>query len=158
MAYLAHQFRSCIVIRVILYMCLVVITINYASVVKQVHMASLLFCVVDFFVLTYILILSHPFVHPSGSLHKYDSKVAFWNFCAAGNYAGRFYRFAIRDIQALQASLMTTAMAAIRSTETKLVGSTDLKVIRESLTAVSMDHAAKVVTAWRDLLPQLITK
>lgn len=33
---------------------------------------------------------SIPPAYMTGSLFQYDSSVSFWNFCAAGNYAGTF--------------------------------------------------------------------
>ena len=54
-----------------------------------------------------------------GSLFKYDNSISFWNFCAAGNYAGRFYKFAMKDVEALQEKLMMDSMAMLQSAEAK---------------------------------------
>ena len=99
----------------------------------------------------------HVFV--SGSLFKYDNTVAFWNFCAAGNYASRFYRLAIGDLRALQASLLANAMTAIQQLEdTVLSSNLDPSAVVTLVTQLSNDQGNAVIAAWRDLLPQLITK
>ncbi|CAE7683826.1 unnamed protein product, partial [Symbiodinium microadriaticum] len=41
----------------------------------------------------------------TGSMHEYDSSVAWWNFCVVGNYVARFYQFAVVSVRELQDSL-----------------------------------------------------
>ena len=103
-----------------------------------------------------------------GTLFKYDSSVAFWNFCAAGNYASRFYKFAMTEIFSLQKELSDYSIEKITKAE-----STAMDIINHStyngvsygnsgvvaiLTAVTNEVAANILLSWRDLLPKLITK
>jgi hypothetical protein len=95
----------------------------------------------------------------SGSLFKYDSAVAFWNFCAAGNYAARFYKYAMVDVRAVQDSLFNTANAAVQQIENTVIGSNDdAATIATLLTQFTNDQGLAVVNGWRDLLPHLITR
>jgi len=92
-----------------------------------------------------------------GSLFKYDSDTSFWNFCAAGNYASRFYKYAIQDIQALQSELTRQAEVACAAVE-ETAGSATRADAVAMLDSVVKEQAAAVVSGWRDLLPKLITK
>jgi dipeptidase len=109
-----------------------------------------------------------PKTYRRGTLYKYDSDIAFWNFLAAGNYAGRFYRYAIQDIKALQKRLMSESTAAVQKTiesvrklASNRAGTAANAIIKELVTDFATDttneQAEKVVSSWRDLLPQLIT-
>lgn len=93
-----------------------------------------------------------------GSLFKYDNTVAFWNFLASGNYASRFYRFAIRDINALQSKLMEESLQLIRRVEAEVMAGTSGSAAVKLLTAATDKAAFDIVSSWRDLLPHLITK
>ena len=89
-----------------------------------------------------------------------------------GNYAARFYKFAMQDVFALQKSLFADSLAAVADAETKakaMISSTTftgptgslalaLPGVTALLTEVSNLQAAKVLLAWRDMLPKLITK
>eukprot|EP00981_Chlorochromonas_danica_P008430 scaffold2193_cov179-Ochromonas_danica.AAC.9 len=99
-----------------------------------------------------------PKPYMKGSLFKYDSSVSFWNFLAAGNYAARFYRFAMEDVQAVQNSLHQSCKDLIQRVENEvLAGATGAGAV--ALLTEATDKAANtIVSAWRDLLPQLITK
>ena len=97
-----------------------------------------------------------------GSLFKYDPSVSFWNFLAVGNYAARFYRFAMKDVAALQKRLEEDVAAAVASAEKVAAAMLDAAVepvpLAELLTALTNEQAVKISDAWRDLLPALITK
>eukprot|EP01034_Spumella_vulgaris_P030165 gene30165-37332_t len=99
-----------------------------------------------------------PASYSTGSLFQYDSAVSFWNFCAAGNYAARFYKFAMLDVRAVQDQLMVTAIAAVQQTEAALASVSDSKARIAKLTQVTAEQGQNVLTAWKNLLPQLITK
>lgn len=121
-----------------------------------------------------------------GFLYKYDSSVSFWNFLAVGNYAceplpfstslalkaptspraARFYKYAMRDVQALQSSLMESHLAAKASLEGHVLSLLAADpyspesngAVVNLLTAFTNQQANAVVTAWKSLLPHLITK
>ncbi len=60
-------------------------------------------------------ILSRPWIR--GTMHAYDPESAWWNFCAAGNYASRFYIFAIKSVRELQDRLLDEAVAGVAAVE-----------------------------------------
>lgn len=98
-----------------------------------------------------------------GSLHKYDSSVAFWNFLAAGNYAGRFYKYAMADVMDLQAQLQESSIKAVRAVEQRvtsmLVASTYTTPAAVALlTETTNEQALLILLEWRNMLPALITK
>ena len=41
----------------------------------------------------------------TGSMHLYDSNVAWWNFAVVGNYVARYYHFAVESVRELQHDL-----------------------------------------------------
>jgi dipeptidase len=100
-----------------------------------------------------------------GSYFQYDSSVSFWNFLAAGNYAARFYRFAMTDVAALQMKLQEDSFAAVAAVEKVAIEvlssasyNTAKSTVTELLTHATNEQANTIVAAWRDLLPALITK
>lgn len=93
--------------------------------------------------------------------------MAFWNFCAAGNYAARFWMYAMDMVRETQAALMDRHMAAQKDTEAKVLkminddpynqkDSTE-KDVMDALTQYTEEQAADVLSSWQDLLPSLIT-
>ena len=72
--------------------------------------------------------------------------------------SGRFYKYAIADVLVLQDQLMSASITAVQQTEAAALVLTDSSQITALLTAVTNEQAALVVSGWRDLLPQLITK
>ena len=100
-----------------------------------------------------------------GSYFQYDASTSFWNFLAAGNYAARFYRFAMTYVTALQAKLQQESFAAVAAVEEvalRILSTASYNVatarVGELLTKATNEEANKIVGAWRDLLPHLITK
>ena len=103
-----------------------------------------------------------------GNLHKYDPHVAFWQFLAVGNYAARFYRFAMVDVWQAQRSLMDQGIAAVKATEQLVISlhntKTDLdkeiceREIRTVLTSMVYNHTSLVMSTWSALFEQVITK
>ena len=96
-----------------------------------------------------------------GSLFQYDSSVSFWNFLAAGNYASRFYKYSMMDVTALQMKLQDESFLAVKNVEEaalKLLSLKESISLTELLTKATNDQGNKIVAAWRDLLPKLITK
>lgn len=98
--------------------------------------------------------------------------MAFWNFCAAGNYAARFYKFAMTDVAALQQELQAKSLAAVAAADKKvkdiIAGSTFVTpggtfftggyAVTALLTAYTNEQSLSITEAWRELLPHLITK
>lgn len=100
-----------------------------------------------------------------GSYFRYDSSSSFWNFLAAGNYAARFYRFAMTDVAAVQMKLQEDSFAAVAAVEKialEVLSTASYNsakaTVTELLTKTTNDQANTIVAAWRDLLPALITK
>ncbi len=88
-----------------------------------------------------------------GSLFKYDNTVSFWNFLAAGNYAARFYRFAMTDVAEMQKKLEDESVAAVASVEkialAMLSGSGPGATVSltELLTALTHDQVGGLATS-----------
>eukprot|EP01038_Epipyxis_sp_PR26KG_P012679 gene12679-17000_t len=108
-----------------------------------------------------------PAPYSRGSLFKYDSFSSFWNFCAAGNYAGRFYKYAMQDVFELQEKLMNHSIDAVNQIEKDLMASllndktasiSTISAATALLTLLTDGEGIYIVQSWRDLLPQLITK
>ena len=81
---------------------------------------------------------------PRGSLFKYDPTVSYWNFLAAGNYAARFYRFAMTDVAEMQKKLEEESVAAVANVENlamaMLSGTGATVSLTELLTALTHDQ------------------
>lgn len=101
-----------------------------------------------------------PKAYTRGSLFKYDSTTAFWNFLAAGNYASRFYKFAMQDVFELQRELQDASARGVQEIEMRLsdMSSLDREQISFALDDFSDKIADATVSAWAQLLPKLITK
>ncbi len=95
----------------------------------------------------------------------YDNTVAYWNFLAVGNYAGRMYKYAMQDVQAtidrIHAQLVRDTAAnektVLGEISASKVASSDPSVIQR-LTDFTNEKGEFIQTEWRKLLPQLITK
>lgn len=106
----------------------------------------------------------------SGSLFAYDDNIAFWTFCAAGNYAARFYRYAMPMVSALQRSLMSQSLKRTAEVEQRVLELLNRSSVlngvftaeaeamaRGLLSAVTVEQGVQITKAYRDLLPRLIT-
>ncbi len=88
--------------------------------------------------------------------------MAYWNFLAVGNYAGRFYKFAMQEVKATQdrvhAQLVADAGAHERDVMSLLAAAATAKnVVVQKLTDFTSAKAEYIMGEWRDLLPRLIT-
>ena len=87
-----------------------------------------------------------------GSLFKYDNTVSFWNFLAAGNYAARFYRFAMADVVEMQKKLEDESVAAVANVEkiamAMLSGPGSTVSLTELLTALTHDQVSGHMCGW----------
>ncbi|KAJ1414037.1 peptidase family C69-domain-containing protein [Ochromonadaceae sp. CCMP2298] len=108
-----------------------------------------------------------PAAYTRGSLFQYDPSSAFWNFLAAGNYAGRFYKHAMVEVRLLQDQLHTDMLKALGTLERSLLpsltdpyetSSYEGQAMVDRLTDFTNFHGNMVVNEWRNLLPRLITK
>lgn len=69
----------------------------------------------------YVQSLVVPAPFSTGSLFKYDPEVAFWNFASVGNYASRFYRYAMQDVLETQNRVFSEAMVNLNKIEDKIL-------------------------------------
>lgn len=98
----------------------------------------------------------------------YDNAVAYWNFLAVGNYAGRFYKYAMVDVRAaisrIHAQLVQdaaahekTLLSQLSAAKGKSAAAEEAKVVK-ALTDFTNAKGEFIQSEWRSLLPQLITK
>lgn len=101
-----------------------------------------------------------PKAYTRGSLFKYDASSAFWNFLAVGNYASRFFKFAMQDVFKLQSDLQDACVRGVHELEERLKDTSGMshEQLSASLDEFSENIADTVVKAWAALLPRLITK
>lgn len=94
-------------------------------------------------------------------MQRYDPRSAWWNFCAVGNYAARFYSATIVPIRALQAEFqkeMNDAVSQLEASVLKMLAKKDSsKSVVESLTDFGIYYGEKVSDRWRMLLPEMMT-
>lgn len=88
--------------------------------------------------------------------------MAYWNFLAVGNYAARFYKFAMVEVKATQnrihAQLVADASAHEQEVLALLAAATTAKdVIVQKLTDFTTVKGEYIMAEWRDLLPRLIS-
>jgi hypothetical protein len=85
---------------------------------------------------------------------------AWWNFCVVGNYAARFYSFAMKIVRELQYGLEKSLQEDVNSLENLLKPQLDrLSVLdlRKILTQFTLSKGEMVTQSWRDLFPLLVT-
>jgi dipeptidase len=96
-----------------------------------------------------------------GSLFKFDDKIAFWNFLAVSNYAGRFYKYAMVDVKIAQEQLMAQSLAAVAQTEaavmTLIQQGKDNKAVEAILSNTVHEQASHIANRWKNLLYEVIT-
>lgn len=101
-----------------------------------------------------------PKEYTRGSLFKYDPSVAFWNFCAVGNYAARFYNVAMKEVHSLQMALEDEVFAATEAVEEsvkRLIINGDTTGACLQLGQLMNQQATNVASAWSSLLGNLFT-
>mmetsp|Transcript_9317 Transcript_9317/g.14032 ORF Transcript_9317/g.14032 Transcript_9317/m.14032 type:complete len:668 (+) Transcript_9317:81-2084(+) len=99
----------------------------------------------------------------SGSMHKYDTEVAWWNFCVVGNYVARYYHFAIESVRELQQKVHGKLSADLVDMETRLLHElkgnstegTKLSVV-DTLTQFTIGAGDYASNAWKELFPYLL--
>lgn len=96
----------------------------------------------------------------SGTMQRYDPSKAWWNFCAVGNYASRFYSFAIQPIRRLQHTLeedLLVKSAKLEEQLTLLLKSGSQGQVVSELTKFTVDAGETITQQWRDLFPYMLT-
>mmetsp|Transcript_27697 Transcript_27697/g.30243 ORF Transcript_27697/g.30243 Transcript_27697/m.30243 type:complete len:693 (-) Transcript_27697:307-2385(-) len=105
--------------------------------------------------------LPKPFI--KGTMHKYDTNSAWWNFAVVGNYAGRFYMFAMESVRDLQHRLESELIPAADALEASLTTTTTTPVaekkeeIVNALTTFTVEKGDYVSNEWKNLFPVLLT-
>lgn len=122
--------------------------------------------------------LPEPFIR--GAMQQYDTVSAWWNFCAAGNFATRFYYFTVGAIKNLQQEIQVQLDTATSTLESRVLLMTEAAVTAGVVTADGSmtvnsatdkdgwvteaidlitectDKSGKMVSdSWRDFLPLL---
>lgn len=100
-----------------------------------------------------------------GSLGQgYDNNIAFWNFLAVGNYAGRLYKFAMQEVKRTQDSIHAAIVQDATALEKDLLAlqkadekGEKKKEVVEKLTDFTNTKGEFIMSEWRSLLPRLIT-
>lgn len=124
-----------------------------------------------------------PAAFTSGTMQKYNTESAFWNFCVVGNYAARFYSFAMKSVRELQARLDKEILWRVNMVETDLLHGIvtrvntatansvkiqsnsreesdkkqALEAITSALTELTVSLGQYVSQEWRDFFPVLLT-
>ncbi|RYG68054.1 hypothetical protein EON64_06015 [archaeon] len=91
-----------------------------------------------------------------GTMQKYDPTSAWWNFCAVGNYAARFYKYAMQPVRKLQDSLEGKFTAETAALQQTLMAQPEDSAV-QALTKYTVDSGEAVTTRWRDLFPEMLT-
>lgn len=73
-----------------------------------------------------------------------------------GNYASRYYRYAIQSVRALQHALEAELYAQVRALEQEWMSQRKSDV--SALTAFTVNQGQRVSNAWRDFYPLLVTQ
>jgi len=90
----------------------------------------------------------------TGSQHKYDTKSAWWNFCAVGNYANRFYNFSMVTVKAVQDQIQRKLNDGVKELESKIIkNGYDVALI----TDFTVDSGEYISNTYKELLPFLFT-
>jgi len=114
----------------------------------------------------YVSATDAPRPYTRGSLFHYDPSVSFWNFAAAGNWANRWYIHTIGTIQELQYNLEAGYSRELETMDDQALnvykncpeGQNCDSTVVNMLTAFTHAKGEQTVTAWRELLPKLITQ
>ena len=94
-------------------------------------------------------------------IQKYSSDSAWWNFCAVGNYAARYYKFAMVTVRQLQTDLTTSLIAATAQFEKQWQENSNKNNNKEKtamITKFTVTQGDVISKAYKELLPLLITK
>ena len=81
----------------------------------------------------------------TGSMHVYDSNVAWWNFAVVGNYVARYYHFAVESVRNLQKKLQSSFDKDCDEIEKKVMAmlESDAASEEENITALLTEFTVK---------------
>ena len=132
----------------------------------------------------YVATTTLPTAITSGCMHQYSADSMWWSHCVVGNYAARFYRFAMQPVRQLQqrqqgqmnrdvflqelqitailqeAATQTTG-ATTRTTNLNAIVSTNdaLRTMVESLlTKFCVKQGDDALLLWKQLFPRLLSE
>jgi dipeptidase len=97
----------------------------------------------------------------SGTMQQYNPKSAWWNFCVVGNYAGRFYMFAMEPVRQLQHRLESELLLSANAFEASLRPLfKDVEKNRQAIVSKITDFTVQkgdyVSKEWENLFPVLL--
>jgi hypothetical protein len=113
-----------------------------------------------------------PKPYTSGTMHRYDPTVAWWNHCVVGNWANRFYKYSMQMVNNVKSKLYLELEASVKLLEiqilTEYAANTNGRVIPDvdknafekkwidALTELTLSSGEFVTSTWRDLFPVLM--
>ncbi|OQS05937.1 peptidase [Thraustotheca clavata] len=93
-----------------------------------------------------------------GSLHTFDPNAAYWAFATVGNWASRFYMYAMPSVQAVQRSLEQNILLTQALIRANIQNSVNQSWSREYLTTTSATIATTTITTYSKLFGQLVAE
>jgi dipeptidase len=114
----------------------------------------------------YVASESPPAAFTRGSLFQYDSQSSWWSFSIVGNWAARFYSYAMTDVIEVQQELEKSHFSSVRQLDisaSKLLdkyhaSKEGTKYVTKLLTDFTLLKGSETVLAYRDLWHKLVTK
>eukprot|EP01038_Epipyxis_sp_PR26KG_P011223 gene11223-15063_t len=88
-----------------------------------------------------------------GSLHRYTSSSAWWNFCVLGNYAARFYMYAMQPIRIMQSKFDKEFTKLVHELESNII-----KQMDDSLLLSSSSSSTSSASSVRSHVKKLLTE
>eukprot|EP00931_Biecheleriopsis_adriatica_P056548 TRINITY_DN33506_c0_g1_i1.p1 TRINITY_DN33506_c0_g1~~TRINITY_DN33506_c0_g1_i1.p1 ORF type:complete len:641 (+),score=85.74 TRINITY_DN33506_c0_g1_i1:64-1986(+) len=113
------------------------------------------------YVPVYAAAQSVPPAFAKGSLSNYDESVSYWVHAVVGNWADRFYRFAITDVKSLQSSredAMYAAQPKLEHQAAALLKAGNSTGAASMLEEYSKKESDEEVAAWGKLFRKLVVK
>ena len=122
-----------------------------------------------------------PTPYTRGSLFKYDTNIAYWKFNSVGNYASRYYKYAMQDVKNTQSALEDSILSIADTTDenafsiykmstnkefagiaksitfTPSVNTTNHEIIR-LYTNFQQTQSDRIMTTWTNLFELILTK
>jgi len=96
-----------------------------------------------------------------GSLYKFDHRSTFWRFASVGNWAARFFKFAIHDVREVQQSVEGQIYSQRKEVEDKAVEAAKDGKMKEAegvLSDYSASAADLIVSSYSELFETLIAR
>ncbi len=114
----------------------------------------------------YVAAEEPPVEFTRGSLFQHDPSSAWWTFSAVGNWAGRFYSYAMADVIEVQKELEGSHISSAKSIDVsalrlleKYHGSSEgVRYVKQLLTDFTHRKGSETVKSYQELWPRLVTK